>query len=127
MKMKMSNAEAVQRLNGLRELEKLSNPVPTVVGYRIVQNIHALSAALAPYYEVRDKTIKEYAKDGKSISRDTEPEAFAACTAQLAEVERLEVDVEINTFPLSAIAEGKFPLNAFFVLDFMIQKNAKGA
>lgn len=125
MKMTMTNAEAIQKLNGLRELEKLSNPVPALAGYRIVQNIHALANALAPYTEVRDKTIKKYAKDGKSISRDTDPEAFAACTEELAALDRLTIDVEVNTFPLSAIAEGKFPLNVFFILDFMIQKTSK--
>ena len=124
MKVKMTNAEAVQRLNVLHDLEKLSNPVPAVVGYRIVQNIHALADALTPYNEIRDKIIKKYAKDGKSISRDSDPEAFTACTIELAEIERLTIDVDVNTFPLSAIAEGKFPLNVFFILDFMIEKNA---
>lgn len=126
MKVTMTNAEAVQKLNSLRELEKLNNPVPALAGYRIVQNIHALADALAPYTETRDKIIKKYAKAGQTvISRDTDPETFDACAKEIATIDRLTIDVEVNTFPLSAIAEGKFPLNVFFILDFMIQKTSK--
>ncbi len=125
MKITLTNLEAVHRLGGLKELEKLSNPVPAAVGYRIVQNIHALSEALKPYQEIRDKTIRKYAPAGKTvINRDADPEAFAACTAELAQIDRLTIDVEIGTFPLDAIAEGRFPLNVFFTLDFMIDKNS---
>lgn len=123
MKITMTNLEAVRRLSGLKELETLSNPVPAAVGYRIVQNIHALSDALKPYQEIRDKTIRKYAKVGKTvINRDTDPEAFDACTAELAQIDHLTIDVEVGTFPLDAIAEGRFPLNIFFMLDFMIEK-----
>lgn len=122
MKITMTNAEAIQHLSGLRGLESLNNPVPAPAGYRIIQNIHALEGALAPYIEVRDKTIKKYANGGQVINRETDPEAFSACTEELAQIDRLNIDVEINTIPLSAISEGKFPLNVFFILDFMIQK-----
>lgn len=122
MKVSMTNAEAIQRLNDLRELRTLNNPVSAVAGYRIVQNIQALAAALTPYYEVRDETIKKYAKDGVSVDRKTDPEAFEACTKELDEIDRLTVDVEISTFPFSMIAEGKFPISTFFALNFMIEK-----
>lgn len=120
MKMTMTNAEAIQHLNGLRELERLNNPVPAVAGYRIVQNIHALIAALAPYNEVREKTVRKYAKDGKSVNRDTDPEAFSACTKELHEIEQLTISVEVNTVPLNMFAEGKFPISAIFALSFMV-------
>lgn len=122
MKITMTNAEAIQSLNGLRELERLNNPVPAVVGYRIIQNIHALASALMPYDEAREKIIKKHAKDGKTIHRDTEPEAFAACTDELTAIEQLTISVEVNTFPLKMLGESKFPISAFFVLDFMIEK-----
>lgn len=120
MKMTMTNMEAIQRLNGLRELERLNNPVPAVAGYRIVQNIHALTTALAPYNEVRERTIKKYAKDGQTVSRDTDPEAFSACTKELHEIEQLTISVEVNTVPLNMFAEGKFPISAIFALSFMV-------
>ena len=122
MNVNMTNAEAVQRLNYLRELKTLNNLVSAAVGYRIVQNIHTLTTALTPYYEVRDKTIKKYAKDGVSVDRKTDPEAFDNCTKELAEIDHLTINVEVATFPLSMIAECKFPLSAFFALDFMIEK-----
>lgn len=124
MKVSMTNAEALRCLNSLRELESLNNPVSAVAGYRIVQNIHALINALAPYQEIRDKTIKKHAKNGVSVDRKTDPEAFDACTRDLAEVERLTIDVEVKTFPIDMIADCKLPIHVLFALNFMLEKDA---
>lgn len=124
MKVKMTNSQAVQLMAGLQELQKLNNPVPAVVGYRIVQNIHALATALAPYNEVRERAIQKYAPDGRTIRRDTNPEAFNACEKELHEIDKLEISVDVNTFPLSMIAESKFPISVIFALDFMIDNGS---
>lgn len=121
MRVTMTNAEAVHRLNNLCELEHLNNLVPAIVSYRIVQNIRALEAALAPCEEVRERTIRKYANGGTVINRDTDPEAFAACSRELSEIEQLTISVDVNTFPIDLIAEGRFPISAIFALDFMIE------
>ncbi|MBR4310828.1 MAG: hypothetical protein IKT79_07345 [Akkermansia sp.] len=119
----MSNIEAVSRLNSLRELERLSNTVPAVVGYRILQNIHALEETLAPYNRMRDNIIKKYSKDGKSVSRESDPAAFEVCTQEIEEVAQIEVEVEVQTFPFKLIENREFPLKTLFALDFMIEKS----
>lgn len=123
MTLTMSNIEAVSRLNSLRELERLSNTVPAVVGYRILQNIHALEETLAPYNRMRDNIIKKYSKDGKSVSRESDPAAFEVCTQEIEEVAQIEVEVEVQTFPFKLIENREFPLKTLFALDFMIEKS----
>ena len=123
MTLTMSNIEAANRLTSLKELERLSNTVPAVVGYRILQNIHALETALAPYQRMRDNIIKKYSKDGTSVSRDTDPAAFEVCTQEIAEVAHIEVEVPVQTFPFKLIENREFPLNTLFALDFMIEKS----
>lgn len=122
MTITMSNIEAVNRLNSLRELERLSNTVPAVVGYRILQNIHALEAAVAPYDRMRDNIIKKYSKDGKSVSRENDPAVFEVCMQEISEIAQIEVEVDVQTFPFKLIENRDFPLKALFSLDFMIEK-----
>lgn len=123
MTLTMSNIEAVNRLNSLHELERLSNTVPAVVGYRILQNIHALEAAVAPYNRMRDNIIKKYAKDGKTVSREADPAAFEVCMQEIAEIAQIEVEVDVQTFPFKLIENREFPMKALFTLDFMIEKS----
>lgn len=122
MTLTMSNIEAVNRLASLRELERLSNTVPAVVGYRILQNIHALEETLAPYNRMRDNIIKKYSKDGKTVSRESDPAVFEVCTQEIAEIAQIEVEVAVQTFPFKLIENREFPLNVLFTLDFMIEK-----
>ena len=123
MKLTMSNIEAVNRLTALMELEKLSNTVPAVVGYRILQNIHALDAALAPYNRMRDNIIKKYSKDGNTVSRESDPAAYKVCIQEIAEIAQIEVEVPVQTFPFKLIENREFPLKTLFTLDFMIEKS----
>lgn len=123
MTLTMSNIEAANRLSSLMDLERLSNTVPAVVGYRILQNIHALEAALAPYNRMRDNIIKKYSKDGKSVSRETDPAAFEVCTQEIAEISQIEVEVPVQTFPFKLIENREFTMKTLFALDFMIEKS----
>ena len=117
----MSNIEAANRLTSLRELERLTNTVPAVVGYRILQNIHALESALAPYERMRDNIIKKYSKDGKTILREKDPAAFEVCTQEIAEIAKIEVEVNVQTFAFKLIEGRDFPLNALFAMGFMFE------
>lgn len=119
----MKNAEAIARLTILRELEKLNITLPTIAGYRIVQNIHALVDALVPYNTVRDTIIKSHAKDGKTVVRENDPAAFEACMTEIAELDQLDITLEVQTFPFSCISDKELPLNVMFALDFMIDKS----
>lgn len=123
MTLTLYNIEAANRLTSLRELERLSNTVPAVVGYRILQNIHALEEALAPYNRMRDNIIKKYSKNGKTISREDDPAAFDVCTQEIAEIAQIEVEVAVQTFPFKLIENREFPLKTLFALDFMIEKS----
>ena len=123
MTLTMSNIESANRLISLRELERLTNTVPAVVGYRILQNIHALEAVLAPYDRMRDNIIKKYSKDGKTVLRENDPAAFELCSQEIAEIAKIEVEVEVQTFAFKLIENRDFPLNALFALDFMIEKS----
>lgn len=118
----MKNAEAVARLNVLRDLEKLNISLPTVVGYRIVQNLRALQDVLVAYNDMRNKIIQKYAKDGKTIRKDEDPAAYEACEAEIEELNQLDVSVDVQTFPFSSIADKELPLNTMFALEFMIDK-----
>ena len=122
MKVKMTNLACAQKLDALRELKKMDLSLPTVVGYRIVQNTHALTAALAAYYEMRDEIIKKHSSNGKSINRDTDPESFDACVAELEKIDQIEVEADISQFSLSLLKDRNLPLHTMFTLDFMIQK-----
>lgn len=120
MKIKMTNAEAAQRLKSLRELESLETGLPVVAGYRIAQTVHSLTAAIAPCEDMQGKIFKKYAEDGKSLTREDNPTAFDACVAELKELDELEVSIDIQQIPLSMIESLNLPMKAMFALDFVL-------
>lgn len=117
----MTNIEVAQRLAAIKEQAGLETALPAVVGYTIVRNVRSLTAALAPYEEMRDKIIRKYAKTGNVVSRDEDPDAYAACCAELEPLDALEVSVDILTFPISLIEKRDLPLKTLFALDFMLE------
>ena len=121
MEMKMTNAKAVEQLRRLKELEQLDLALPAVVSYRVVQAVRGLADALAPYVEMREKIVKKYAKSGNVVSREEDPTAFDACSAELEELDRLEIYVEIHKFPFSLIDGRDLPIKAMFALNFMLE------
>ncbi len=119
--MKMKNAEAMKHLQDLKNLEGLETALPAVVGYRIIQNVRSFTNALAAYEEMRDRTIRKYAKDGKTVKQEEDPEAFDACVAELETLDALEVEVEIEKIPISMMKDRDVPLKTIFALDFMLE------
>lgn len=122
MKIKMTNIEGFQKLEDFQKLRKLDATLPVAVGYRIVQNTQAFSRALAPYQEMRNAIIKKYSKGGDSISKDADPEGFEKCVAELEEIDRIEIEVEIEKISVSLLENKSLPLETIFMMDLMLEK-----
>lgn len=125
MKIRMTNIEGFQKLEALEKLKKTDTALPVVAGYRIVQNVQALSVALAAYHETRDTIIKKYSKNGVSVSKDTDPEGFEKCIAELEKIDQIEIEVEVEKIPVSLLENKSLPLAAVFMLDFMLEQKNK--
>ncbi len=120
--MKMTNAEAIQKRNSLKELEASNIVIPAIIGFKILQNIHALHDALEPYNQMRDKIIRKHAKGGNEINREKDPVTYSACIREIAEIEQLMIDVDVKKFDAKMLSNMNFPAKLFFTLDFMVEK-----
>lgn len=121
MEIKMTNAKAAQQLRSLRELESLETVLPAVAGFRVLQAVRGLSTALAPYEEMISKLAGKYSKDGKTVRQEDDPAAYEACVAELKELERVEICVNIEKIPFSMIEDRDLPIKAMFALNFMLE------
>ena len=122
MTMTMTNYEAEQHLKDLLAFGKRDIPVSTVTGFRILQNVHALDDALKPFRETSDKVIRKHAHGGDMISKEEQPDEFAACDKELGELYKIPIEVEIQTISSKELGDCQIPLNTLFSIDFMLKK-----
>lgn len=122
-KLTVTNAEAVKYMKGLRALNELHTSLPVLIGYRVLQNIHALDAALLPMAEA-EKTIFSRYSNGKPnyvLKKETDPDAFEKCMAELSELDEIQIEVDIVKISIDQIKNCELPLSAIFALDFMLE------
>lgn len=120
--MKMTNYEADQHLRDLTGLKSLSVSISAVVGYRIMQNIHAIQDALRPYQDAVDDAVRRHSGGQERIDERDDPSAYAQCVEEIAALRQIEVDIPVQTIEIEALGEGNLPLSALFALDFMLGK-----
>lgn len=120
----MTNAEAVRRVKGLRALNDIQTPLPAVVTYRILQNVHALEDALKPMADAEETILGRYSGGRKEfvIDREKDPDAFEACSKELLKLQEITIDVEVEKIQLKQIENSELPVSAVFALDFMIER-----
>lgn len=120
--MKMTNYEADQHVGELSSLKELRVSLPALVGYRILQNLHALKNGLQPYYDAVDDAVRKYSGGKERINESDDPDAYAACVGEIAELRQAEIDVDVQTIEFEAMRGVDLPLSALFALDFMLKK-----
>lgn len=118
----MTNYEADQHVQELNDLRTLQIPVPTLVGYRILQNLHNLKSVLQPYYDAVDDAVRRHSGGRERIDKEDDPEAYAECVQAIAALRQVEIDVDIYSIKIEALGTGELPISALFALDFMLGK-----
>lgn len=121
MQVTMKNSEINAALNRLSKVVELDLSLPAVVSYRIAQNEKALREARGPYDEAVKGIFAKYAKGSDVIDRKTDPAAYEGARKEIAELDNLEAEVEIHTFPLKLIETREdIPLSVYLALEIMI-------
>lgn len=107
-----------QKLNGIGN--EITEAIPVRVGWKLLKNVEAVTAALNPYIQMHNLLVVQYA-DGEDTVSISNPR-YAEFTKKLEELNNQEVKVDIETIDYTEIEDLAMPLKALDALSFMISR-----
>lgn len=117
---KMQNNEAERFAKVLEELSNSDKDLPVEVGFRILQNTQEIKSAAALYQTELSNIIRKYAKDGETVKREDDPEAFDECKKKIDELGKIEILVDINELTMAQVSGLSLPMKHMRALSFMV-------
>ena len=120
MKKTASNADLKAILDILTDIIRNDKSRwPVRVGFRIVQNVEALTAATSAYLNERSGIINSFSPSGKIAPGDP---GYEDCLAQIKELDELETDVEVQPILWDDMKDLEIPLKQLVGLQFFLDE-----
>lgn len=100
--------------------------LPVKTAYRLQKTLRKARQELADYYQARDELVKKHGAQKKGVwgvgPKDPGWEKYQAEHKELAEV---EVELEIDRFPLDALGEIKISAGDLMLMEWLLAEPAE--
>lgn len=116
-----TNKELSELSTALKQISTDKTALPAKMCYKIAKNRMKIEQALKPYDLAKSEIIRSRIGD-RTITYDSDPQAFAEISAEVGIIEKETVDIEFDTISASELPSGEMPLNLMMALFDMIEE-----
>ena len=116
-----TNKELSELSAALKQISADRTALPAKMCYKIAKNRMKVDQALKPYEQAKSEIIRSRIGE-RTITYDSDPQAFAEISAEVAIIDKEAVDIELDTISVSELPNGEMPLNLMMALFGMIEE-----
>lgn len=117
MKVKMTNAQALERMMAISSLDEKGR-----LGYAIAKNRRKIQDEIAEYIKLHDEALQEYGipSEKKAGQYTLTPDAIAKINAKLAEYAGIGCEVDILAVQPEELCSSSLTSKQMFDIDWMV-------